>query len=484
MTSLAATTALSEKRRARRVLFMAFAVLPMLGLLWAASAEAGIGYLLLTISVYLPCSLWVRAGTPGIPIWPAVAVMSWLYYALPILRDRENLYTPDEILRGAATAAAFLTIGTITWRLSFPSGRRRPRRVGPEFLVAPHMNAVVFLGLGLGLSYYVLLSLGLFNSLGSAFGLVRSFMQTSAVVSCYVVGHARGRGILRGQLWALAVAALTANALAAWTSLFLVQGMSYLLAAVGGYVITTKRVPWLPLSAAFLILGVLHAGKTEMRQQYWLADSNTIAESVRIQDVPEFLTEWIRAGLKASVSDDGSQSIIDRASLFRLLLAVQRLAPESVPFLDGETYALLPNLLVPRFLEPDKIVSQAGMNMLNIHFGFQTDQQTKVTALGWGLIPEAYANFGTPGVAGIGLLSGMIAGLFFRFTWGASAISTGTFLGIVALMTMINLETDLSYLLTNLWQTCVSVWLLLTAWRLLGLRANPSYGAIKQRLVA
>jgi hypothetical protein len=470
----------TEAQRVRRVLVAAFVLLMMLGLLWAPNMEARIGYTLLTLSVLLPCALWIRAGMPGIPIWPVVSVISWLSYALPILRDEQAqmIYTPAAVLLFAATVATFLITATIAWRLMLLSGRGRSSPGVSELVPTSQMAPIVFFGLGSGMLYYLFLFVGTLSFLGSAFGLVRSAMLTCTVVSCYMLGHARGRGVLRGLSWALAVAALMANVLLAWTSLFLVIGITYVLAATAGYVITTKRVPWGSLLGTLLVLTVLHAGKAAVRRQYWVAGSNQVA-GLTLTEVPGFLTEWARVGLNTLATGDGGVAVMDRASLYRQLLAVQHLAPVFVPFLYGETYALLPSLLVPRFLAPDKMPSQAGMNMLNVHFGFQTIAETRTTAMGWGLIAEAYANYGFLAVVGIGLLTGMIAGLFSRWSCGTAPISLGSFLGIVAMMTMVDLEADLSYLLTNLWQACVSVVLLLAIWRLLGMQRKRVYPPLR-----
>ena len=42
-----------------------------------------------------------------------------------------------------------------------------------------------------------------------------------------------------------------------------------------------------------------------------------------------------------------------------MVLAVQEETPTVIPYLDGETYAFLPFMLVPRFLNADKPESSA-----------------------------------------------------------------------------------------------------------------------------
>jgi len=445
----------SPARRAHRGLSVAL-VVSMAGMLLAQNVESRIGYCMLTASALFPFALWIRAGMPGIPVWPAVAAVSWLYYAVPMLRDHvaQTLYTPAEILSLAATVSIFLAAGTAAWRALF-SGI--PRRAGPDgqgLLNAAQETAMIFLGLGLGL--LLLVYLEFWFSLGSYFGLARSVMMTACCVACYLLGHARGTGDLRGFKWSLSLTLLVANVLVAWTSLFLITGMTELLAAVAGYLLTTKRVPWIPIAASCLVLTVLHAGKAEMRQHYWAQNPDSTVGNT-LTGAPVLLAEWFGAGLTTLTRGEEVPLMIDRASLFQLLLSVQRLAPQSVSFLEGETYGLLPNMLVPRFLAPDKSVSQAAMIMLNVRFGFQSLEDTRTTAIGWGLITEAFANFGLLGVCGMGLVAGSLAGILARCSYGASPVSAGTLTAIVGLVAMINMEADFAGLLSALWQSLASI---------------------------
>lgn len=457
-----------EGRRVRRIFTGLFIVLMLLALHWGQSVQAQIGYILITVAVLLPWGLWIRAGMPGIPVWPVVSVISWVYYALPILRDERTreMYTPTAVLVFGATVAAFLIAATVTWNFMLPAPRSRSNFGIPERITKKQITAIVFFGLVAGIIYYLALPSGALAFIGSAFGLVRSIVFTCTVVSCYMLGCARGIGALQGPTWTLALSALIATVLLAWTSLFLVIGLTNLLAAIVGYVITTKRMPWATLIATVIVLTVLQAGKATIRERYWQAGSNQTTR-LTLSGTPGFFAEWVGAGTDTLVNGNASTAVFDRASLYRQLLAVQHLAPQYVPFLNGETYALLPQLLVPRFLAPTKITSQTGMTKLNLHFGFQTREGARTTAMGWGLISEAYANYGFLAVFGIGLLTGIIAGFYSRWSCGTAPISLGSFLGIVGLMAMLDLEADLSYLLTNLWQASVSVIVFFAAWRIL-----------------
>ena len=444
MTNPTSVTISFDNRRALRILAAATILSVVLGAVWLDSPEALFAYLSITLAGLAPSVLWFRLGTPGIPVFPAVALMHIVYYAIPILRGNvgQISYAPLEILQCGMTVAAFLVMGTISW-LVVVRKTHRLRTSRPQFVSGAPLKRIIFLGIGLGILYFVSLYSGLLDWLGSFFGLFRSAVFTATSIACFMLGHARGRGVLRGTNWALAIAGLGMLIIMAWSTLFLVGGAMFFLTAVFGFAITAKRIPWRTLAAAAAIITVFHAGKGEMRQKYWAMNSNSNIE-MSVTQVPGLMTEWAYTGLGGLVSSGDNVLAIDRASLLQLLLRVQRLAPDHVPFLYGETYALLPSLLIPRFLEPDKLASQAGMTMLNIRFGFQTVQAASVTSIGWGLIAEAYANFGYIGVIGIAVFMGSLGGLLTRWSDGAPIISAATLTSIVATMLMINLEQDFS----------------------------------------
>jgi hypothetical protein len=125
--------------------------------------------------------------------------------------------------------------------------------------------------------------------------------------------------------------------------------------------------------------------------------------------------------------------------------------------MEGETYALLPSMLMPRFLEPEKTISQAGLNMLSVRYGLQTQEATSSTTIGWGLVAEAYANYGTTAVLVVGAFFGALCGALTRLSIGAPPLSLPMLVTIAGTLALVTVEDDLSYLLTTLTQTVASV---------------------------
>jgi hypothetical protein len=451
-------------RRGYGLVAAAGAILMMAGVVETDSAESFIGYSLMTTACLAPVTLWMLAGASGLPVLPMISCLYYFYYALPILRANSGIsvYSASEILDASITVTLFLVAATIAWQAVL-APRNARRLHGQADLVTPsQLTNIIFCGLGLGLFYFVALLSGYLNFLGSLFGLLRAILLAATSVSSFLLGHAAARGFIRGRKLVLAVSCLAGVVLLSWSTLFLVEGVIYILAALFGYVITSRRIPWITFAIVGTIVTVLHAGKGEMRQRYWEANSNYLAQMSVVQ-VPEMLAEWAATGVNTIASGNNYSSAIDRASLLGLLMRVERLAPNHVPFLGGETYSYLPYMLVPRFIQEDKMFSQASMTLLNIRFGFQTEQAASITAVGWGLIAEAYANYGNIAAVAVGLFIGLFTGLLTRWSEGAAILSAPTLVTIAAMMIMVNAEADFSYLFTNLFQGCTSILIFLVA---------------------
>ena len=444
----------SEIGRAWRLLAIGLCAMGLFGVAWADSLESLTAYVIITLTAVLPSALWIRAGMPGIPLLPMAAAFHYLYFAVPILRQNvgQYVYTPEETMRAALTVAAFLLAATLGSHLLLGAASRRAGRASIAVVSRLYTVRLVFGGIAVGVAFHLGMTLSLFNGFGPYFGVVRSVATTMAAVSCYLAGHFRARRMLNGETWIVVLSGIVLLILLSWSSLLLVGGMVYALAAVLGYVITTKRVPWRMLAPLLVAVFVLHAGKYEMRNKYWITG---FSQTTPIEQVPALMGEWVGDGIDAIATGNINSDIIDRASLLYMILYVERMTPDDIPYLYGETYALLPSYLVPRFLNEGKIASQAGLSLLNLRYGIQTDE-ARATTIGWGIVAEAFANFGYAGVLGIGLLFGVMAMLFTLWSAGAPPLSLPALLSIAALVTMINVEADLAYLLVNLWQALIS----------------------------
>jgi hypothetical protein len=210
-----------------------------------------------------------------------------------------------------------------------------------------------------------------------------------------------------------------------------------------------------------------------MRSRYWeSADSE--AKEVSLAQTPAVFAEWFQASLDAIVQNNSSastkyragsptsknQTLLDRVdNLQNMLFVIDAEKVGHIAPLGGDTYTLIPPLLVPRILWPDKPRTHEGQILLNTHFGRQDLDSTFTTYIAWGLLPEAYGNFGP--VAG-SIFLGAVLGLFFAWVENLSSrklvVSLEGFLSLNLLMSLMNsFEMVASVLVTSTFQSMVII---------------------------
>ncbi|MEA2904209.1 MAG: hypothetical protein QOI12_1596 [Alphaproteobacteria bacterium] len=413
-------------------------------------------YFLIAVPAIIPFFLWLQAGAVGIPVLPAISALFFMYYAIPVLRSDIVAYGSEELVSAAATVGSFLLAASAASWAFLTQRRRDSQRATWNLASDRQIVRLLFVGLAGGIIYYLALASGNLSVFGTSIGLVRSVVLTLTSVACYLLGCGRASGALVGDRWALALAALVILTLLALNNLILVGGVMNVVAAVLGYVITAKRVPWIGLGIAFAMLSILHAGKFEMREKYWMPNSQNLQDTSVLR-LPGMLMDWFTAGLDAFTSDRQTSGVFERASLLHMLLLVQRATPSFIPYLEGESYALLPSMLVPRFVDPEKPQSQAVLNLLSMRYGLQNVGSAESTTIGWGMVAEAWANFGYPAVIVVGALFGGLCGVLMRLSAGAPPLSLPMLVTIASTLVLFNLELDFSYLMVTLLQTVAAV---------------------------
>ena len=466
--------------------------------LLAASPFAAdpIAYMCITIPVLLAPFLWVSSGAFGIPVLPVISALSYVYYALPLLSGNTlAVYRPEDLAWAALSVGLFLTAASLAaWPL-LGDGRRRKKL--PPTIPAPgkarligtrtvsnlatndELYRLIFIGLAAGIVYYLALASGAASYLGTAIGVVRSVAVTLGSLACYLTGFARGSGLLTGQRWFAALAGFLTFTALSMSGLFLVGGAVNIAAALLGYVLAAKRIPWIMLAVVFAVLSILNAGKLNIRNEYWARDNQSL-KNASIAQVPGMMLDWFAAGIGGTVSkalgsrQPESPSLLERTSLLHMVLAVQEATPSIIPYLDGGTYALLPSMLVPRFLSPEKTESQAGLNLLSVRYGRQRAEDTYKTTLGWGMVAEAYANYGNPAVIMVGALFGALCGVLMRLSATAAPLSLAMLMAIASTLALCNLELDVSSLVVSMLQTAGGILLFAALPRVVKRRSAPA----------
>ena len=154
-----------------------------------------------------------------------------------------------------------------------------------------------------------------------------------------------------------------------------------------------------------------------------------------------------------------------RASLFHIVCTVAYLIPERDDFLHGETYVLIPPQIVPRLLWPEKPSPNDSVKIMSIRLGVLTPTEAETTSIAYGLVAEAYANFGFAAVAILGFALGYC---FRRLALAAADCATLSAVGLLLILCFVwclNVETTLAVWLSSLYQAAVAVFAPLLFWK-------------------
>lgn len=442
----------------------------------------GAGIFLALASIF-PLYLWLVGKSHGLPIWPVFTASNGIAAALPMVQDAKNLadYTSAEIIMGALTLLGFIILGTVVW-LGFSA-----RRVSPPktllMISGRHTEAYLFTFIILGLLFYLNEASGRFVVFpGNMMQVFRGITIALNTLGIFVLAFYDGKGLLsRWQgIWLLVLTILTA--LAATAGLIMAAAVVPLAMLLMGYALGSGKIPWRTLTGILLVASILHPGKFAMREIYWGSDS----PAVTLQSLPKFYTDWFgfgleqvgsMVGLKEPLLEEELQSsIFERTGSLHMLLLVQKKSPGDVPFLNGLTYEPIPRLLMPRFLDDQKGLSHAGNMLLSVNYGLQTVEQTEFTSIGWGLVPEAYANFGYTGVAVLAVILAMFYSFITNITVGVPMTSLRFVLGLLIMAAATRADT-MGVFITSQFQGVVGV--SMAAFILMRRQPNPfAWGAM------
>lgn len=173
----------------------------------------------------------------------------------------------------------------------------------------------------------------------------------------------------------------------------------------------------------------------------------------------------IQAGAATSSSNpvETARTSLARVDYIHLFELVRVDTPALIPHYEGVSYRYFFVGWIPRALWPDKPSALEDNNRLILDYGVLSDNSQQVTTAGFGMLPEAYINFGDLGMVVVMAIQGAALGALFRaFTvrrsMGAQAVllSVSMFLvnGVGGITTIMY-----SGLLQNLVANALLLWL-------------------------
>ena len=458
-------------------------------LLWLTGQNSTAAFVMLAVGSLVALGSWKQQGK-GLPLMPMMVAQTLLIYGLPISIGHEFLsgYSEDYITKAGIELLVFLVCLTGFWRLGMTSimPGRGLAYVLREFNKSGY-KGIAKLGLALILcttAYQLLQSLGLLdsfmNSLPSgASSVVTTLVMSATVCGFFMMSMVVGAGEItrvgRGIFWLV----LAFNCLIAAAAFLLSTAGAMVIAVLIGLFWSTGRMPWLYLTIVIAILAFLNLGKFTMRDKYWRMDTNDPIPQLDLRQMPGTYAEWIQASAEqlSGVGDVPSganftgemqakkkaaqgESLLNRVNnLENLLYVIDAEDAGHIEPMHGETYFIIPALLVPRILWPEKPRTHEGQVRLNVHFKRQDLESSYGTYIAWGLLPEAYGNFGPIfGSVFMGAVLGILCAWVERLTQNKPMLSLEGLTSFALFLSLLNsYEMVASVLVTATFQSILTI---------------------------
>jgi len=412
-----------------------------------------------------PTLRWLQRNDDTYPIIEFMLLTTVPFYALPVLTGHDALgeFTEPVVLKAAFVVITFQVaaiLGGAAAARTFNEAKGiRTHWLREEVWPEQRMNFTAYTAI-LNTAWLFLATLVPDLVPQELFGTLRAIAFGIGIVSIFIQARLWGAGRLQTSLKVLFWVNLTVQVILSFSSLVLITGISLLLTAAIGYFTSSRRVPWIPLLIFIPIVGVLHQGKAPMRETYWKG----LARPPTLLELPAYFTQWVEFSLVSSDAHEeeieGSNltyGLMQRASLYHIVCVAVDTMPERSPFLNGESYAMLPAQFVPRFLWPTKPSPQASVRLLAIHFGLQSEDETKTTSIGFGILSEAYANFGYVSVAVISFILGWLFRRLALMTAHCATLSPAGLFRILCLVWCFNAEGTLAIWISSFYQACIAI---------------------------
>lgn len=421
---------------------------------------------------------WHGSGI-GLPLLPLLAVQHFAVYAIPLLNRNEAIDGyPETLMNHAGMQVLILLVtSSAAWRLGMQLFKPSPPTAHALRVVVTEGNHVLNrIGLILIFTAAAYELLNVLHATQLILAILPSGTQSIVVA---VIGAAGMSGYFLVAMFIASGEALRSTRNIFWgvlafhlflltSSILLSSVINIIGAVVIGLFWGSGRIPRGFLLVCTLALSFLNVGKFEMRERYW-GESGQVSTNVTITGLPGYYLEWIGYSTDMLIGyedkidekkDSKRQTMLARMdNMQNLLYVADKIENNQTPTLEGETYTIIPPLLIPRILWPDKPRSHEGQVLLNVHFGRQSRADSINTYIAWGLLPEAYGNFGPVwGAVVLGLFLGL------AFAWIENATMAKPLLSLEGMVTFAVLigfassfEMVASVLVTSLFQSVVTI---------------------------
>jgi hypothetical protein len=427
------------------------------GFLWLTSPNdvtiiQAIAAFIILLMPWMTYRKWRKLKETEVPLFSMIAMIYWLYYALPLFwGDRNSISSFKqglEVSNQAVTSAMVLVLlGMVAFWTGMRTGvgRRFVPRTVPDIPTNPMrwdwLRVLLLAGTFASFSDTALYFLG---------GGLSQMMLTLLTLVPVVAYAILFRNYLRGQ------ATRGDKILLAFFLLlrFIIGMASGWLGALGFMMITTaaiyvyerKKLPVLFLSLMVVYVLFFQVGKYAMRAKYWYDNE----EGSKIERIAVWAEESFKRWGEAL--DDSSGEVmrslaynsLSRTSLLAPTADVIEMTPDPVPYQYGQTYSYMVIAFIPRFVWPDKPSANESNRFYQVAYGVTAEEDLDYGSFAAGSLTEGYINFGWVGAFGIMFLLGIF---FDWFQWTFLTENSGYLLrgiGVALLPYFLNVEAQLS----------------------------------------
>ncbi len=400
----------------------------------------------------LPALQWAKRASYEFPVFEVFMLTGVNIYALPLLNGQSQLQTYPEsvVIEAASVVLVFQIIAIVVHTVT--RGQPRTTSFWTQEVISSDISK--YLGYGLVLTTIYIGIANFSDIIPSDLGApLRAVFYGIGIISTFIQGRRWSQHDLSSQEKISYVANISLQVIFNFTTLYLIDGISIIVLALLGYVSGSKRLPVVVIAITLPLIALLHNGKTAMREKYW--ENGTPMPG--LSELPGFFTEWIQDGLEQHQKSSMTDKLIERTSLFQMICLVVDNTPGRLPYLGGLTYGQIPGQFIPKFFWADKPVAHISTYTLSIYYGLQRPEDTKKTTIAFGLLSEAYANFGFYGAALIAAVFGFCLKKYGLWTQQSPMFSYAGLLLVLLMAWAFQTELTLSIWLSSLFQATIAV---------------------------
>jgi hypothetical protein len=455
--------------------------------LYLSGQPGAAAFAMISVGTVVALATWTAKGI-GVPLVPMILIQQIFLYAVPILVNPGLMAQyPESIITSSGLEVLVYSLAFAgSWAMAMNLLQTGPaicyaltefKKDGAGKLRTLSL-ALIFLTTG----YTVLDRMGLIYLVVNALPAGSSSIVTALLAAAATCGFFIGSLLIgsnemppgtKGLYWLM----LGVNCYIAASSFLLSSACTFVMSVVIGLFWSSGKVPWKLLIILGIIFSFLNVGKDAMRDRYWRANGTTNIPDFKLSEMPGHYAEWIQSSTDAitgggkiakqweaeigqAAAAKENQTLLARVNnLQNLLYVIDAETVQHIVPLQGGTYSIIPLLLVPRILLNDKPRSHEGQVMLNVHFQRQDLNSTFETYIAWGLVPEAYGNFGPfTGSIILGVAMGLLFAFLEKWTADKLVVSLEGFIGFTIFLGIANsYEMVASVLVTSVFQALVPV---------------------------